>query len=132
MPSDPTPERQQHREVPAQHRAGEHLANERTFLAWVRTNIAIVSLGFVLARFNLLLRENGTSTPHLGTRTHSLGVGMIGFGALLTLLAAWRYDAVNRQIESGRVKTDRALVWSVTIAVALLAFALAAYTIASD
>jgi uncharacterized membrane protein YidH (DUF202 family) len=35
------------------------LANERTFLAWLRTCIAIVGLGFVVARFGLFLREFG-------------------------------------------------------------------------
>jgi len=35
----------------------EILANERTFLAWVRTSIAVMSLGFVIARFNLWIRE---------------------------------------------------------------------------
>lgn len=35
----------------------DHLANERTLLAWVRTCIAIMALGFVVARFGLLIRE---------------------------------------------------------------------------
>ncbi|HQT34040.1 MAG: YidH family protein [Thiobacillus sp.] len=38
-------------------RATEYLANERTFLAWIRTSIAIISLGFVVAKFSLWLRE---------------------------------------------------------------------------
>jgi len=33
--------------------ATEFLANERTFLAWVRTSIAVISLGFVVAKFGL-------------------------------------------------------------------------------
>ena len=39
------------RDIPDDKEATEHLANERTFLAWVRTSIAIVSLGFVVAKF---------------------------------------------------------------------------------
>src|SRR6266536_2625555 len=38
----------------------EILANERTFLAWVRTSIAVMSLGFVIARFSLWMREVAT------------------------------------------------------------------------
>jgi putative membrane protein len=38
-------------------RASEYLANERTFLAWIRTSIAVVSLGFVLARFGVRLHS---------------------------------------------------------------------------
>src|SRR3989442_11195388 len=92
-----TTERRQHREVPEEHRAAEHLANERTFLAWVRTNVALISLGFVLARLSSSLHEPGQADTHrLAARALPVGVGMIAFGALLTLLAAWRYDAVNR------------------------------------
>jgi len=120
-------ERQQHREIPSENRAAEHLANERTFLAWMRTTIALISLGFVLARIGPWLTESGTHTPHLITRVWPVGMGLVIFGALLTLLAAWRYDAVNREIEAGLVKTDRALVWSVTIAITLVSAALTVY-----
>jgi len=119
--------RQRHREIPAENRAAEHLANERTFLAWVRTNIALISLGFVLARLGPWLHEIEGNASRLMSGASPLGVGLIGFGALLTLLAAWRYDAVNREIEAGFVKTDRALVWFVAIAITSLAAALIAY-----
>jgi putative membrane protein len=122
--------RQPHREIPAEHRAQEHLANERTFLAWVRTNIALISLGFVLTRVGPWL-DRGPRAARISSTTPILGFGLVVLGALLTLLAAWRYDAVNREIESGLVKTDRALVWLVTLAVALLASALIVYMLAA-
>ena len=34
-------------------------ANERTFLAWVRTGVAVIALGFVIERFNLFLLDDG-------------------------------------------------------------------------
>jgi putative membrane protein len=120
-------ERQRHREIPTEDRASEHLANERTFLAWVRTTIALISLGFVLARLGPWLSESGKNVPHLVTKVWPVGIGLVIFGALLTLLAAWRYDAVNREIEAGFVKTDRALVWSVTIAITLVSSVLILY-----
>ena len=120
-------ERQRHHKIPAEHRAAEHLANERTFLAWVRTTIALVSLGFVLARLGPWLRDSGVNASYLGGKIWPIGVCLIGFGAVLTLLAAWRYDAVNRQIEAGLVNTDRVLVWFVAIAIALLSGALIVY-----
>jgi putative membrane protein len=123
-------ERQRHREIPAEHRAQEHLANERTFLAWVRTNIAFISLGFVLARVGPWL-DHGRGAAWISAGTPVLGFGLVVLGALLTLLAAWRYDAVNREIESGLVKTDRALVWFVALGVALLASALIVYMLAA-
>ena len=88
-------------------RANEYLANERTFLAWIRTSIAIISLGFVVAKFSLWLHElaaqlhpqiqaykSGASMP--------IGISMMAMGGLLTGLAAWRYHTVNLSIAEGR------------------------------
>ena len=45
--------------------ATEYLANKRTFLAWVRTSIAIISLGFVLAKFDVWRSQSGARPdPH--------------------------------------------------------------------
>jgi putative membrane protein len=119
-------QRHRHREIPAEHRAQEHLANERTFLAWIRTTMALISLGFVLARVGLWINTEAKA-PIVSTKLSPIGVGLMIFGSLITLLAAWRYDAVNREIEAGLVKTDRALVWLVAIAVTGLSIALIIY-----
>jgi inner membrane protein YidH len=110
----------------------ELLANERTFLAWIRTSVAVLSLGFLIARFGLWLHEiastiHGRSSP-LATGT-SLWIGsvMMAFGGLLAVLAAWRYHVVNRAIEKGRVSSDRGLVVLVTVAVFLLAAVMILY-----
>ena len=122
------PERRRHREIPEEHRAAEHLDNERTFLAWVRTNVALISLGFVLARLSPSLSAAGAvNAGRIAAKTLPLGVGLVVFGTIVTVLAAWRYDKVNRQIEAGLVKTDRALVWFVTLAIVLLSAAAVAY-----
>jgi len=124
-------ERRRHREIPEEHRAAQHLDNERTFLAWVRTNVALISLGFVLARLSPSLTAAGAvNAGRIAAKTLPLGIVLVVFGALVTLLAAWRYDRVNRQIEAGVVKTDRALVWFVTLAIVLLSAAAIAYMLA--
>jgi uncharacterized membrane protein YidH (DUF202 family) len=46
---------------------------------------------------------------------------MMALGGLLTVLAAWRYHVVNRQIENGKVTADHGLIVFVTILVAVLA-----------
>ena len=110
----------------------DYLANERTFLAWVRTSVSIMSLGFVVAKFGLWLRELGSRLSP-GAPLHGLGVsgpvgmGMIAFGGALALLAAWRFRKVNRQIELGRVSVDRGLVVLITVAMGALAIAMMAY-----
>jgi putative membrane protein len=118
--------------VPEERKATEYLANERTFLAWIRTSIAIISLGFVVAKFGLWLGElasrvdlrlqsirTGASLP--------IGVTISGFGGLLAVLAAWRYHVVNRNIERGTVKADRGLVVLVTVLMTLLTVVMIVY-----
>ena len=123
--------------MPALKFENELLANERTFLAWLRTSIAIMSLGFVVARFGLWLRELALQiNPHVVLR-HSglslpLGEVMIGFGGLLTLIAAWRYDVVNRAIERGEIKSDARLVSLVTVVVVVAAVGLIIYMTLSE
>ena len=112
--------------VPEDRLATEYLANERTFLAWIRTSVSIISLGFVIAKFRIWMQEIGPAAPvHLtpgGMRESSLvGIAMVSLGALIAVLAAWRYHVVNRQIEAGKVAADRGLVMLVTILVAALA-----------
>ena len=116
---------QQRGKIPEEKRAVEYLANERTFLAWIRTSIAVISLGFLVAKFGLWLLElAGQVTPQ--TRPQSTGasvpagVVMMALGGVLALLAAWRYHVVNRDIERGEVRADRGLVILVTVMVVLL------------
>jgi putative membrane protein len=115
-------------------RATEYLANERTFLAWIRTSIAVVSLGFVLARFSVWLREFAIQREpqfpvHRAGISLPIGVGMMIFGGLLSVLAAWRYHVVNRDIERGKVRADRGLVILVTVAITLLSGAMIAFAL---
>jgi putative membrane protein len=110
-------------------RATEYLANERTFLAWIRTSVAVISLGFVLARFSVWFREfSAQRQPQMhvqrGGISLPIGVAMMIMGGALTILAAWRYHVVNRDIEHGKVSADRGLVVLVTVMVALLSLAM--------
>jgi len=123
--------------VPTLKFENELLANERTFLAWLRTSIAVMSLGFVIARFGLWLRELALQiNPHVVLRRTGLslplGEIMIGFGGLLTLIAAWRYHVVNRAIERGEIKSDPRLVFLVTVVVVVSAIGLIIYMMLSQ
>jgi putative membrane protein len=113
-------------------KATEHLANERTFLAWVRTGVSIMSLGFVVAKFGLWLRELAERlSPQIHTHgsglSEPIGAGMIGFGGVLVVLAAWRFHVVNRQIAAGLVRVDRGLIILITITIAAVAILMVAY-----
>jgi putative membrane protein len=112
--------------------AAEYLANERTFLAWVRTSIAVVSLGFVVTKFSVWLRElavrlNPNATPQRTGASLPIGVTLMALGGLFVVLAARRYWVVNRSIASGRVSADHGLVILVTVMVVLLSLAMIVY-----
>ncbi len=115
----------------------EHLANERTFLAWVRTGIATVSLGFVIARFSFWLHEisialgNKANIPQTGLSL-PIGLGMVAFGALVTLLALLRYGDLRKAIESGNPHPRPALIILTTLAVIVLAAALIVYLLVAS
>lgn len=113
-------------EKPKIDRQREHQANERTFLAWLRTALALIGFGFAIARFSLFLRQLQTTlTPqqavsHSLFNSENLGVTLVVFGILTVALAAWRYNRVFRQIEQGNYRPNRLLVWFLTGAVMLL------------
>jgi putative membrane protein len=132
--SDAMQNEKRHATIDESKRATEYLANERTFLAWIRTSVAVVSLGFVLARFSVWLRQFAIQrTPQLPVQRAGIslpiGVGMMIFGGLLSVLAAWRYHVVNRDIERGKVTADRGLVILVTVAMVLLSGAMIAFAL---
>ena len=112
--------------------ATEYLANERTFLAWIRTCIAVISLGFVVAKFSVWLNELAAKLQpgiavHRSGASMLIGVSIMALGGLLALLAAWRCDVVNRAIESGVVRPDRRLMIVVTAMVTVMCVAMIAY-----
>ena len=75
-------------------RATDTLANERTYLAYIRTALAFIAFGFVIARFSLFAREFSTlvhsPNPEPGLST-TFGTAMAVFGIVVALLGAWRY-----------------------------------------
>jgi putative membrane protein len=115
----------------------DHLANERTFLAWIRTSISVIGLGFVVAKFSVWLRQLAVrfDTPvrvkHTGLSL-PLGVAMMALGGLLTLIAAWRYRRVTKAIEDGRTAADPHTITVVTLMVLIITAALVAYMLATD
>jgi putative membrane protein len=105
------------------------LANERTLLAWARTGVAIMGLGFVVARFGLVIREAaGVGAQQLlrGVST-AFGVALVLCGALLLVLAYWRYRRVAEDILHDRVRWDPRLGVLLTGILVLAGILLAAY-----
>ncbi|MBV8491124.1 MAG: DUF202 domain-containing protein [Candidatus Eremiobacteraeota bacterium] len=110
-------------------RANDTLANERTFLAYVRTALAFIAFGFVIARFSLFTREFAELT-HLGHSPGGLsvifGTVMAAFGIVVAILGAWRYAVTDRGLHRGVVMTLSARSgYILSIAVAVIGFIVA-------
>lgn len=88
----------------------DHSANERTFLAWVRTAIAVIAFGFLVEKFDLFLQ---IAAPSLAGRTLSVpgqrfgeavGLALIVLGTAMIAIAAFRFLANARAIDRAETR----------------------------
>lgn len=82
----------------------EHLANERTFLAWIRTSIALMGFGFVIVKFTLFLKEISLLFETKGVSSNGysaiVGVIMVALGVIIAILAFLQYKKYENQLNS--------------------------------
>jgi putative membrane protein len=104
-------------EKPAEQDPRVYFAAERTFLAWIRTGLGLMGVGFAVSRFGLFLRE--LSASHLPGQTTGLslwsGVMLVALGVVVTLSAVLRHFQLVRELRSGtwragRVSTDAVIL----------------------
>jgi putative membrane protein len=131
--SDAKKNRQGHDAV-SEVRATDALANERTFLAYVRTALGFIGLGFVIARFSLFLHEAAIvahmSVPSSGLSS-AFGAWMALTGVACGLFGGYRYVVSARALRAGNVaglSTPAAIVIAAAVAIigGIVAFALPA------
>ncbi len=72
----------------------EHLANERTLLAWVRTGVALISIGIVVERVGILVEGGDEFSGFLG-----LALALLGCSTLV--LGAYQFWSTRRQLIRG-------------------------------
>ena len=85
-----------------------HLANERTFLAWIRTSIGIMAFGFVVEKFALFIKKLSyflgkpdahEAVPSSLGYSSIFGIVLVAMGAMMGVLAFIRYKKVEREID---------------------------------
>jgi uncharacterized membrane protein YidH (DUF202 family) len=117
-----------------------HMANERTFLAWIRTSIGIMAFGFVVVKFALFIKQiasllatSGFPQAHVVQPPHGyssfFGIVLVGLGALMGVLAFIRYKRVEKQIDEDTYHSSLILDIMLTLSVLSVGIFLVIYLI---
>jgi len=97
-------------------------AAERTFLAWIRTGLGLMGVGFALARFGLFLREFHENSPaapqHTGLTVDS-GVALVALGVAVNVLAIVHHIQTVRELHTGTWTPGRVAKGAVALAAIL-------------
>jgi putative membrane protein len=112
----------------------DYLAAERTFLAWIRTGLALMGFGFVVARFGLFLQALQIGQPNLHLRTYGsswFGTALIALGVVVNLIASWNHIRLVRVLRHGELAYARpsSLAIAVAVILAVLGLAMAIYLV---
>ncbi|MCF0040350.1 MULTISPECIES: YidH family protein [Dyadobacter] len=114
----------------------DHLANERTYLAWLRTGIGIMAFGFVVVKFSLFVKQLGfVLQTQVATPSHAysaiIGIFLVVLGMLAILFAFLQYRRTDKQLKTGRYKPTTLLTTILTGVILVISILLIAYLLLS-
>jgi putative membrane protein len=117
-------------------KVSDHLANERTFLAWIRTGIGIMAFGFVVVKFSLFVKQlslllNKQYVYQEKGYSSAIGIVLVAVGAVTTLLAYARYKKSEKQINDDTYQNSSLLITLLTCFIIFASILLIAYLIKS-
>jgi uncharacterized membrane protein YidH (DUF202 family) len=113
----------------------DHLANERTFLAWVRTSLGIMAFGFAVVKFTIFVRQISIALqkPIQGHGySNEMGIFLVAFGAFLNLFAFYRYKKIEKQLVNSDYRPSVFLTSFLMISVLMVGIFLVWYLIRSN
>ncbi len=97
----------------------EQLANERTFLAWIRTSIALMGFGFVIVKFNIFIKQISMLLDSKDTLpkvdSSFVGVIMIAIGILVALTAFFQFKKHEEQLRNNKFYSSSILLLLTTL-----------------
>lgn len=113
-----------------------HLANERTFLAWIRTSVGLMAFGFVVVKFSLFVRQisalvgKGSVVQNRGYSA-IVGIVLVTVGVITAVLSYVRYLKTKKQINDGEYGNSTILITVITAFIFLVSVLLITYLIQS-
>ncbi len=118
------------------HNRRVHMANERTFLAWIRTSVAVMAFGFVVEKFSLFVKQMAyymgkQAAPPAPGYSSIIGILLVGLGMLMGVLAFVRYKKVERQIDEDTYTPSPVLSVLLAISVIVIGMFLMLYLVHS-
>jgi putative membrane protein len=92
-------------------RMSDHLANERTYLAWLRTGMSMMGFGVVIAKLRYLFLAEALTPPTAGI-VHASNIGLLFalIGLFIIMASGWRYIVVQNQIRQRRYRSSKNIV----------------------
>ncbi|HEY8661891.1 MAG TPA: DUF202 domain-containing protein [Hanamia sp.] len=123
-------------EIKKKGNASDHLANERTFLAWVRTSIGIMAFGFVVEKFSLFVKQislilGKENVIHQTGYSGILGIVLVAVGTVTSVLSYVRYKHSEKQLNEGEYKHSSLLLTVLTAFIFLVSVFLIVYLLKS-
>ena len=107
----------------------DYLAAERTFLAWIRTGLALMGFGFVVARFGLFLQALQIGQSNFQARPYGLsfwfGTALIVLGVIVNLVSAWSHVRLVQELNRGGSAFNRPSILAIAISIILATLGLA-------
>ncbi|HEY8690354.1 MAG TPA: DUF202 domain-containing protein [Chitinophagaceae bacterium] len=116
--------------------ASDHLANERTFLAWIRTSIGIMAFGFVVVKFSLFVKQvslilGKENIIHSKGYSGIVGIVLVAVGTITASLSYLRYKQSAKQLDGGVYKQSSVLISLLTVFILLISVFLIVYLVNS-
>ncbi|MDQ2684830.1 MAG: DUF202 domain-containing protein [Thermoproteota archaeon] len=123
-------------EPPKTDRSQQYLANERTFLSWVRTSIALVGLGFIISKFSFFLKEfrlvMGGNTDEINELavensnfsldqiSNWIGIGVVFLAVILISLALKNYIDIHKSITTQSYYPNHRIIYTTSVIIIVL------------
>src|SRR5690606_27593538 len=107
----------------------DYLANERTFLAWMRTSIGIMGFGFIVVKFSMFIKHitliiDGQISLSELSDSGVIGMLLVIVGVLTAVMALINYKRIKKQLQTGDYSSSNPLTTFLTVGMVLISIIL--------